>query len=268
MAANPTTYSHWMISFTPGAHSSCTEHHPKLLWAGIGQCGRLGEWCLQEGSMGGSTDSSCFHILDFSHFFPAPRPPCQPETPQTHQLLRASANHFVWNSGDVWHVPVGFDPSPVPGSRGAGLPKVIAADLQVNPGLSQRASLQNTLWSLWAVREATRGSARHINSSTVKRSCSTGLSQGYELPRDLWHNRFAPYHELWSHSLCRISESRCLSLGCAQCEKPIICLVDFPISCSGEQNSCDIYNYFEDKMKLLKLFCGSSVRQNYSVDKI
>lgn len=131
---------------------------------------------------------------------------------------------------------MGFDPSPVPGSRGAGLPEVTVADLQLNPGLSQRARLQNTLWSLRVVRRATKGSARHINSLTVKRSCSTGLSQGCELSRDLWCNRFAPYHKLWSHSLCRISESRCPSLGCAQCEKPIICLVDFPVSCSRQQN--------------------------------
>lgn len=90
-----------MISFTPGAHSSWTEHHLKLLWAGIGpDLAGWGSDAFGKAPWVAAQNSSCFHILDFSHFFPAPRPPCRPEMLQTYQLPRASANHFVWNSGD------------------------------------------------------------------------------------------------------------------------------------------------------------------------
>lgn len=127
-------------------------------WA---RSGRWGSDAFRKAPWVAAQDSSCVHILDFSHFFPAPRPPCRPETLQTHHLP------FCLTEWWCWHLPVGFWAFT---QCQAGLPKVIA-ELQVNPGLSQ------ALITL-RVGKGTKGSARHTNSSGVKRNCSTWTIPG------------------------------------------------------------------------------------------
>lgn len=119
----------------------CTHQAP--LGRNWARSARLGMWCLQEGTVGGSTGQfMCSHPW-FQSFLPCTKSTWT--TPNT--TSKGIQNHSVWQSGDG-DMSNGFGSFP---QCQAGLPKVIDWDPQVNPGLSQGARLHHRLWSLWSL---------------------------------------------------------------------------------------------------------------------